>query len=198
MWSFRKPNDEQLKRFLDAQAEEPFSYAEIGQSNDGSPPGYNVDHNRALLGRGKAVFDAACGAMLCWQMFPSPWTKIWPADARQEPGTVVTMTANVFGLWWTNACRVVYRADQETPLRRFGFAYGTLSGHVEQGEERFMIEWDNDDNVWYDLRAFSRPRFWLVRLAYPLARRLQRRFALDSQAAMRRFASYAVVREEAK
>ena len=36
------------------------------------------------------------------------------------------------------------------------------------------------------MRAFSRPRSWPVRLGYPIARGLQRRFVLQSQAAMRR------------
>jgi uncharacterized protein (UPF0548 family) len=182
----RKPNDQQLRQFLDLQAAEPLSYREIGQSNGGSPAGYNVDHNRVLLGHGQAAFDAACTALLQWRMFPAPWTTIWPAGAKQETGTAVVMMARVYGLWWVNACRVVYRADQEVPARRYGFAYGTLHSHVEQGEERFMIEWDQDDKVWYDLRAFSRPRFWIARVGYPITRRLQRRFVLDSQSAMRR------------
>ncbi len=77
------------------------------------------------------------------------------------------MIARVFGLWWVNACRVVYHVDGHHAARRFGFAYGTLPGHIEQGEERFMVEWDHEDNVWYDLRAFSRPHYWLVRLVTP-------------------------------
>jgi uncharacterized protein (UPF0548 family) len=69
----------------------------------------------------------------------------------------------------------------------FGFAYGTLPGHAESGEERFLVEWDRaGGDVWYDLLAFSRPRHVLARLGYPLARRLQNRFAKESAAAMRR------------
>jgi uncharacterized protein (UPF0548 family) len=71
--------------------------------------------------------------------------------------------------------------------QRFGFAYGTLPGHAESGEERFTVEWHEADGaVWYDILAFSRPRRLLARLGYPLARRLQKRFARDSAAAMRR------------
>jgi uncharacterized protein (UPF0548 family) len=52
-------------------------------------------------------------------------------------------------------------------------------------EERFTVEWHAmDDGVWYDLYALSRPGHALVRLAYPFARRLQRRFARDSKRAM--------------
>jgi uncharacterized protein (UPF0548 family) len=61
-------------------------------------------------------------------------------------------------------------------VKRFGFAYGTLSTHVERGEERFTIEWHRDeDSVWYDILAFSRPNKLLVKLGLPLARMLQQR-----------------------
>ena len=49
------------------------------------------------------------------------------------------------------------------------------------------MEWHAADAaVWYDILAFSRPQQLLARLGYPLARRLQKRFARDSAAAMRR------------
>ena len=83
-----------------------------------------------------------------------------------------------------NACRVAYTIDEHEPVRRFGFAYGTLPAHVEQGEELFSIEQWADGTVWYRIQAFSRPRFWPVRMAQPIARLLQRKFVRDSQAAM--------------
>ena len=181
-----------LQHFLDAQAGESFSYAEIGQSTDGTPSGYDHDHNRVLLGQGKVAFEAACLALSRWQMFPTPWTEIWPPGARQDVGTPVLMIARVFGLWWVNACRIIYHLDGHHALRRCGFAYGTLPAHIERGEERFMVECDHEGNVWYDLRAFSRPSYWLVRAGYPVTRWLQRRFVLQSQAAMRRIVESAV------
>jgi uncharacterized protein (UPF0548 family) len=58
-------------------------------------------------------------------------------------------------------------------------------GHAESGEERFTVEWKRDeDKVWYDILAFSRPRQLLARLCYPLSRLLQKRFAERSKAAM--------------
>ncbi len=180
------PSSDRIDAFLREQRTLAFSYAEVGQSLDRSPAGYNLDHNRVLLGRGEAVFRQACAAVRAWTMFPAPWTRIDPANAPIQEGQVVAMLAHVYGLWWLNACRIVYTFDESAPVRRFGFAYGTLPGHVERGEERFSVEWLADDAVWYDLRAFSQPRFWLVRLASPLARGLQRRFAVESKLAMQR------------
>jgi uncharacterized protein (UPF0548 family) len=77
--------------------------------------------------------------------------------------------------------------DEAGPVARFGFAYGTLPGHAESGEERFLVEWDRtDDAVRYDVLAFSRSRHPLARLSYPLTCRTQRRFARDSAVAMLR------------
>jgi uncharacterized protein (UPF0548 family) len=93
----------------------------------------------------------------------------------------VGVVAHALGVWWLNAARIVYVIDEP---RWFGFAYGTLPGHVERGEERFSVEWLDDDTVWYDLMAFSRPHYWGARLVKPFARRLQRRFVRLSKAEM--------------
>jgi uncharacterized protein (UPF0548 family) len=191
MWSLREPSPKRIRDFLARQRRAPFSYPEVGLSNGGTPAGYNLDHNRVELGKGAAVFDGACAALRAWKMFPSPWTRIEPAGAPIEEGNVVAMVARVYGLWWLNACRIVYTLDETEPVRRCGFAYGTLPHHVERGEERFSVEWHPDDTVWYDVRAFSRPRYWPVRLAFPLARWLQRRFVTESKAAMQKAASAA-------
>ena len=55
----------------------------------------------------------------------------------------------LLGLWWLNACRIVYVVDEAGPVTKFGFAYGTLPGHAGTGEERFLVEWDraSDERV---------------------------------------------------
>lgn len=183
-WFASRPSEACVATFLAAQENAALSYGEAGASRDGAPQGYNLDHNRILIGSGAAAFAAGCAAIRAWRMFPQPWTAIAPASAPIREGQIVAMQAHAIGLWWLNACRIVYVLDENEPVRRFGFAYGTLGAHVEQGEERFSVELRDDGSVWYDLRAFSRPRFWPVRLAKPLARRLQRRFVRDSQSAM--------------
>jgi uncharacterized protein (UPF0548 family) len=44
-----------------------------------------------------------------------------------------------FGVWSLNACRIAYVIEEVPSLRRYGFAFGTLPGHVERGEERFTV-----------------------------------------------------------
>ncbi|MCI0393333.1 MAG: DUF1990 domain-containing protein [Chloroflexi bacterium] len=170
-----------IRAFLAGQEREELAYREVGRSRAEPPAGYRVDHHRVRLGAGPAAFEAACRALRRWEMFQLGWVALcWP-NVPVEPGTTVGVLVRAWGLWWLNASRIVYVLDEE---RRFGFAYGTLPGHAERGEERFIVEWQTDDEVWYDLLAFSRPGHWLVWSGYPLARRLQRRFARDSLAAM--------------
>ena len=66
--------------------------------------------------------------------------------------------------------RVVYVIDE--PLRK-GFAYGTLPGHPEHGEESFIVEYRDDDSVWLTIRAFSRPANWVFWVGYPIVRLMQ-------------------------
>jgi uncharacterized protein (UPF0548 family) len=97
----------------------------------------------------------------------------------------VLVLGRAIGLWWLNACRIVYVVEESGPLNKFGFAYGTMPGHVESDEERFLIEWDQDtDRVCFDILAFSKPNQFWSRLGYPLIRRCQQRFGRDSAASM--------------
>jgi uncharacterized protein (UPF0548 family) len=189
MFGFHKPSPAAIRAFLETQQRLDLSYAERGATAGTPPPGYVVDPTRVRLGNGEQTFLAACAALARWEHFRLGWVEAQPADLPLRAGETVAVVACTFGLWWLNACRIVYVVDEHAPLRRFGFAYGTLPGHVEAGEERFTVEWDRrDDSVWYAILAFSRPNHWLARLGYPIARRFQRRFARDSAAAMVRAA----------
>ena len=139
------------------------------------------------------MFAAAVDALETWRMFPGGWVDPHAGPRPAEVGRNVAVVAKGCGLWSMWACRVIYRLDEEGPVRRAGFAYGTLDGHFAQGEERFSIEWHrDDDSVWYDLYAFSKPRAAWARCLYPFVRRMQRRFARESMAAMQEAAGTAV------
>ena len=163
----------------------PFTYEAVGATAETPPAGYVVDRTRIKLGDGEPVFRSAIAALRQWQQFRLGWVEAWPSDTAIQQGNVVAVMGRAVGVWWLNACRIVYVMDEAGPISRFGFAYGTLPGHVESGEERFSIEWDRvNGSVWYDILAFSRPYQFSARLGYPVVRRLQKRFGRDSAAAM--------------
>ncbi|HEX4145111.1 MAG TPA: DUF1990 domain-containing protein [Pirellulales bacterium] len=190
--SLGKPSVQSLRRFLATQAELDFSYAAVGATRLTPPAGYDVDRTRVRLGQGERVFRAARAALERWEHFQLGWVEAWSRETPLQPGEVVAVMGRACGWWWLNACRIVYVVDESGPIDRFGFAYGTLPGHAESGEERFLIEWNRqDDSVWYDILAFSRPNYFAARLGYPLVRRLQKRFGRDSAAAMLKAAATA-------
>ncbi len=81
-----------------------------------------------------------------------------PVLAQPHPFAVnqnVAVLAHHLGCYWLNACRIVYVIDEDTPMKRFGFAYGTLDDHAASGEERFLVEWNRaSDDVSYELAGF--------------------------------------------
>ena len=182
----RKPPDARIGRFLDDQRSLSFSYPEVGVSREGAPPGYPLNHHRGRLGTGHETFARAVGALRGRKMYETGWTKLcWP-EAPITGGTVVGVLGRHFGLWSLNACRIVYVIEEEASLlKRYGFEFGTLPGHVELGEERFTVEWHRaDDSVWYEVFAFARPAHPLARVGPPFVQLVQRRFAAASLQAM--------------
>jgi uncharacterized protein (UPF0548 family) len=185
MFSLRRPSLEVIRAFQARQAKLGFTYAAVGATATVPPAGYTVDHTRIKLGTGETVFLRAKAALARWDHMRLGWIEAWPSEPAIQPGVVVAALARIQGLWSLNAGRMVYVVDEPGPIHRFGFAYGTLPDHVETGEERFLVEWDEaSDDVWYDILAFSRPRNPLMRIGTPYIRRVQKRFGRESAAAM--------------
>ncbi len=187
----RQPDENAIQLFLEIQRSDSFNRLPVGLNQQSDPAGYQVDHNRIEIGKGRDTFERACDAVRNWQMFNLGWVQIYPENAPIAEGTNVAILAHVFGFWFLNACRIVYTVnDREGDERfgdlwRFGFAYGTLPAHLERGEERFLIEWNRqDDSVTYDILAYSQPNALIAKVGYPVVRHFQKRFARDSKQAM--------------
>ncbi len=73
------------------------------------------------------------------------------------PGDSATLTIRFLGIPVTAPVRVVYVVDE--PDRK-GFAYGSIAGHPERGEESFIVERTQDGSVWLAITSFSRPSTW--------------------------------------
>lgn len=185
MVSLRRPSNDRIRAFLALQAKLRFSYTAVGATSHEPPAGYVVDHTRVKLGRGEEVFARAKDMLERWGQFDLGWVEAWSPETPIQTGEVVAIMSRQFGLWWLSACRIVSVVNEEEPICRFGFAYGTLPDHAGTGEERFLIEWDRaSGEVWYDILAFSHPKWLVARFGYPYMRWLQKRFGRESAAAM--------------
>lgn len=179
------PSHQNLDRFLKRQAKMDLSYPEKGRTVYESTPNYDNDHHQVFLGKGEAVWEKAKAALRSWKQFPATWTRIYPNTTPVVEGQNVAVLFRLLGIWWTNSARIIDCFDEP---HRFGLAYGTLPGHVERGEERFWIERDAQGEITYHIRAFSRPAYWIVKIAYPFARANQKRFVRESMARMKTLA----------
>lgn len=153
----------------------PFTYPDVGATTGDFPKGYHHFRMRRRIGTGRPMFNHAASQVLEYEMQRGTGIFVAADTPTAEPGTELTVRLGIGPLGITAPCRVVYVVDE--PNRR-GFAYGTLPGHPESGEELFAIEYDpTDESVYGVIAAFSRPGAWYVRAGGPVVRLIQRWFA---------------------
>ena len=155
-----------------------------GLGGRGLPFAFAHDRLRSCIGSGQRAFLAARSAFLRWDEFDLGWVRVANPEIPVAVGQLVAGEVHAFALWSLNVSRVLETVDTDA---QFGFLYSTTAHHAEEGEERFLLEYDEaDGSVSYHLEAVARPQHALARLAYPFTRALQHRFARGSHARMRR------------
>ena len=180
----RDPDASTVERLLAEQRESPFSYPEVGATATCLPEGYRHDSYEAKLGAGAEVFGRAADGLRTWQAHRGAGVSVHPRDATLAEGATVLLVIALGLARAVAACRIVYVDDQP---RRFGFAYGTLDLHPEQGEESFTVEHDPGGSVWFRIAAFSKPHDPLARIGAPVTRSIQRRVTNGYLRSLERF-----------
>lgn len=138
------------------------TYPEIGATRDDDlPAGYRHVRRHEPLGTGPAAFRRAADLLRHWDLQRGAGLRV--PVATPPPAVGVRVTARLLVL--RIPCEVVWVDDSDG---RYGYAYGTLPGHPESGEEAFIVSTDAAGVVWLDIRAFSRPGRWYTRIAGPL------------------------------
>jgi uncharacterized protein (UPF0548 family) len=146
----------------------PLTYAEVGATAGPLPADYHHVQKSGVIGRGRRRFEEAAAKGMHWGMLRGAGLRV---DATSEVAAVGSEV--IVHLGPVRApCRVVYVVDE--PDRR-GFAYGTLPGHAESGEERFVVSYEPaTDEVVAEVVAFSRHATWWSRLGSPVTSVAQR------------------------
>ncbi|MEV5879752.1 DUF1990 domain-containing protein [Streptomyces sp. NPDC052101] len=152
----------------------PFTYEPVGATRDDltyCPPGFHPLLVRTRLGEGEKLFRRAADAVLTWEMHRALGVGIDAGADRAAPAVDVTVTlAGVIRA----PCRIIWTIDES---RRAGWAYGTLEGHPECGEEAFVVDRTGDGTVWLTVAAFSRGAKWYAKAGGPATRGLQHMYA---------------------
>ncbi|GAC70061.1 DUF1990 family protein [Gordonia soli] len=158
------------RRLLDAA----FSYPEVGATAGTLPAGYHHMSVSSRIGSGADVFDRARQAILSWQVQLRSGARVASSASTVVSGAVAVVSLGVGPLRLHAPVRIVEVIDDG---RQAGFSYGTLPGHPECGEERFVVDRAADDAVTFTVTAFSRPGSLLTRVGGPAARIAQRLMA---------------------
>lgn len=144
------------------------TYSEVGATAGTMPAGYHHVRESAVIGTGRARFEEAAAAVMRWGMLRGAGLTVRATTEVADVGSEVIVGRGPVRV----PCRVVYVVDE--PDRR-GFAYGTLPGHAESGEELFAVRFDPaSERVYAEVAAFSRHGTWWSRLAGPVTSLLQR------------------------
>jgi uncharacterized protein (UPF0548 family) len=169
-----------LQRYETAE----LTYEEAGATRTGElPSGYH--HLRRRYDMGEATFfRGAAEALLTWRMHAAVGLRPQATAPKAAPGVVVVNRLGPGPLALKAPCRIIWAIEEG---RRAGFAYGTLSGHPESGEESFLLDVADDGSLSFTVNAFTRPGRWYTRLAGPLTGMAQALFADRYAAALRHY-----------
>ena len=186
MIKLRKPSGRDIERILDSSREAEFNYPFTGVTRellvDGDgPKGFRLNRFTVSLGSGDEVFEAAKEAIDSWQMFNHSMASLHPVGIDTSLQTCVAVLFRGYGLWILNPARILYRLSESSlrdgRVRQFGFAYGTLPGHIAKGEECFSVEIDTITNeVQFRITVISRPGHLLSWIGSLIMTREQKRF----------------------
>ena len=154
---------------LGALEELPLTYPEVGATAAGQlPAGYGHLRAERQIGAGQQRFEQAADAVMHWGMQRGAGLRVQASSGVAVADAVVLVRMGFLPA----PCRVVYVID-EPDIR--GFAYGTLPGHPESGEERFVVRRDPTTSaVFAEVSAFSRPATWWSKAGGPLVSVAQR------------------------
>lgn len=146
------------------------TYGEVGGTRDELPTGYrSLRTTRTVVG---STFAGSAEALMSWRLHERSGILVTASSQRVEAGAVVILGLGVGRFRMSAPCRVVYVIDEPT---RCGFAYGTLPGHPESGEESFIISIADGGEVELTIAAFSNPATVMAKIAGPIGRTLQHR-----------------------
>ncbi|GAA2724134.1 DUF1990 family protein [Cellulomonas aerilata] len=150
-------------------ADLPLTYTWVGASMSDAVPGPARVTRARRIGQGEPAFRAASELLLTWGMHRDAGLAVRASDERVRLGSVVVLDLGRRPFRLRAPCRVVAVIDEP---RRQGFAYGTLPGHPESGEELFLVTL-TDDGLQVLVQASSRPATWWARAGAPVTRAVQ-------------------------
>jgi len=139
------------------------TYEPRGRTLDGPlPEGFHHLEAERRLGAGDAAYRRACESVMTFGAQRGLGLRPQATAPRAAAGVEILSRLVALGV----PCRILWAVEGP---ERTGFGYGTLEGHVESGEEGFLVE-RRGAEVYAVVRAYSRPGSRLMRLGGPVGR----------------------------
>lgn len=145
------------------------TYEHVGSTLVEVPPAAQRIESSVRLGTGPGTFSAGRRALRGWRPQRSLGASIRPEGVAPDLAETVVLGFGLGPARLAVPTRIVAVIDEPG---RYGYAYGTLPGHPERGEELFVIDRIGDDEVVLTIRADSEPA-GLLRHVRPLVQVLQ-------------------------
>jgi uncharacterized protein (UPF0548 family) len=148
------------------------SYPDVGCTLRPGPPGGHGYTLTRTVGQGRDAFEGVVRGLRAWAPQRALGARVHPPEAPIERGTTVLIVLRLGPLEVVAPDRVVACIDKPDA---FGFAYGTLAGHPERGEESFVVRLGPDGAVTVTVTVVAEPASRWLALAGPALRLVQRR-----------------------
>jgi uncharacterized protein (UPF0548 family) len=162
----RAARDRELRDRLERAASADVTYEPVTRTitEDG------LVHHTRTLGVGSTVFDDAVRRLKAWAPQRHLGATVLPENQGPEVGATILVDLHLGPIAVAVPNRVVAVIDEPN---RWGYAYGTLPGHHERGEESFIIRRHPDDTITASITVDAIPASLPARLLAPVVRALQ-------------------------
>lgn len=151
-------------------ADQSLTYEDVGATRTTPPRSYRRFITTRRLAP-TADFDRSRASLLTWQVQQRSGLRLAVSVLEIAEGATAVMWLGAGPLSVRIPNRVVYVVDETD---RVEFAYGTLPGHPESGEEAFKLHRRPDGRIDFTITAFSRPATLLSKAGGPMTTAVQR------------------------
>ena len=163
---------EKTARWLAAAEPTTFTYVGTGATrNNEAPTGFHALERAVEIGSGRDVFDRAATQLKAWGVQRAAGFQVL-GPLEVTAGATALLVMAVGPVKFVAPIRVVYWIEEADHI---AFAYGTLPGHPESGEEYFGLTIDETERVRFRVNAFSRAGSLMTHIGQPVVRKIQER-----------------------
>lgn len=148
----------------------PLTYSDVGATLGKLPQGYRHSERSVRVGKGRETFELAAEAIMSWAIQRGAGLHVLASSDAVVKDAVAVVRLTVGPVKIDGPNRVVAVVEE---ANRRGFAYGTLAGHPEEGEQLFLVKIDAEDVVTFTVRSFAKRASLLALVGGPLNSRIQ-------------------------